>query len=124
MDDVNDVMKRGLVMMRDRLAALLQSLDPQFDVNPIMQHNPIFPLKLNWNHCRDNFLIAAEETAHSRYIQWYHAELEKAVLSPSDINSDSTYMASQGLDDDFNDDGPCCNTRARKKQRTDPGVSA
>ncbi|KAG2738952.1 hypothetical protein P692DRAFT_20655375, partial [Suillus brevipes Sb2] len=71
MDDVNDVMKRGLVMMRDRLAALLQSLDPQFDVNPIMQHNPIFPLKLNWNHCCDNFLIAAEETAHSRYIQWY-----------------------------------------------------
>ncbi|KAG1895700.1 uncharacterized protein F5891DRAFT_984008 [Suillus fuscotomentosus] len=47
MDNTNDMMKRGLARMRDRLATLLQASDPQFDVSLITQHDPTFPIKLN-----------------------------------------------------------------------------
>ncbi|KAG1774501.1 hypothetical protein EV702DRAFT_1200311 [Suillus placidus] len=121
MDNVNNMMRRGLARMRDHLADLLQALDPQSDVSLIRQHDPLFPINLDWDHCRDNFLIAAEETAHAWYIEWYHAKLAKRVHSLSDRDSDSNYIdsgTSQG-DDDSHDDGPCCNTRARKKQKID-----
>lgn len=114
MDNVNNMMKRGLVRMRDRLVTLLQASDSQFDVSCIRQHDPMFPIKLDWDHCRDNFLVAAEETAHARYIEWYHAELSKF----SSGDSDSSYIESDtSRCDDFYDDGPWCNTRARKKQK-------
>ncbi|KAG1775833.1 hypothetical protein EV702DRAFT_1046712 [Suillus placidus] len=117
MDNVNNMMRRGLARMHDHLADLLQVLDPQSNVSLIRQHDPLFPINLDWDHCRNNFLIAAEETAHAWYIEWYHAELAKRVHSLSDCDSDSNYVdsgTSQG-DDDSHDDGPCCNTRARKK---------
>jgi hypothetical protein len=117
MDNVDNMMRRGLARMRDCLADLLQALDPRFDASLIRQHDPMFPINLDWDHCHNNFLVAAEETAHVRYIEWYHAELAKGL---SDHNSDSNYLDSGTSDDDDScDDGPCCNTHARKKQKTD-----
>ncbi|KAG0697282.1 hypothetical protein DFH29DRAFT_878817 [Suillus ampliporus] len=122
MENVDNMIKRGLGRMCDRLAALLEVLDPQFDASPIRQHELMFPVALHWDHCRDNFMIAAEETAHARYIEWYHAELDRGVKrSLSDHDSDSNYVdsgISQG-DNDSGNDGPSSNTRTRKKQKTD-----
>ncbi|KAG1761108.1 hypothetical protein EDD22DRAFT_954348 [Suillus occidentalis] len=121
MDSVDNMIKRGLSRMRSRLAALFQELDPQFDISPITQHNIIFPVSLDWEHCHDNFMVAAEETAHARYIEWYHAELDRGIKrSPSEHDSDSNYVCSgMSQDDDGpnDDDGPSANTRARKKQK-------
>ncbi|KAG0691997.1 hypothetical protein DFH29DRAFT_1009632 [Suillus ampliporus] len=122
MENIDNMIKRGLGRMCDRLAALLEVLDPQFDASPIRQHDLMFPVALHWDHCCDNFLITAEETAHAQYIEWYHAELDRGVKrSLSDHDSDSNYVdsgISQG-DDDSGDDGPSSNTHARKKQKTD-----
>ncbi|KAG1750613.1 uncharacterized protein EDB91DRAFT_1078623 [Suillus paluster] len=122
MDNVNNMIKRGLSRMRDQLAALFQVLVPQFDTSPIMQHNITFPVSLDWDHCCENFIVAAKETAHAWYIEWYHSELDRGVKhSLSDHDSDSNYIyssTSQG-DDSSNDDRPSSNTCMRKKQRTD-----
>lgn len=120
MDNVDIMIKRGLIRMRNRLAALFRELDPQFDTSPIMQQDIIFPVSLDWDHCHDSFMVAAEETAHARYIEWYHAELDRGIKrSPSDQDSDSNYVYSGTSQDDDgpNDDGPSANTRARKKQK-------
>ncbi|KAG0699178.1 hypothetical protein DFH29DRAFT_877485 [Suillus ampliporus] len=70
MENVDNMIKRGLGRMCDRLAALLEVLDPQFDASPIRQHELMFPVALHWDHCCDNFMITAEETAHAQYIEW------------------------------------------------------
>lgn len=120
MTNIDALIKRALGRMRDRLAIDLQESDPQFDTSPIMQHNISFPVSFKWDHCRANFMISAEQTAHARYISWYHTELDKGLKhSLSDHDSDSNYVysgTSQG-DGDSVDDGPSFNTRARKKQR-------
>ncbi|KAG2046050.1 hypothetical protein BDR06DRAFT_977769 [Suillus hirtellus] len=92
----------------------------EFDISLIMQHNPTFPIKLNWDHCHNNFLIAAKETVHAQYIQWYHDELKKLCkLSQAGQDSDSSYTDSgTSQSDDSHDDRPYCNTHTRKKQRT------
>lgn len=120
MDNVDTLIKRSLGRMRDSLAVCLQESNPQFDPSPMLQHDIRFPVSFQWDHCRDHFMIAAEQTAHARYIAWYHAELDKGVKrSLSDRDSDSNYAysgTSQG-DGDSANDGPSSNTRARKKQR-------
>ncbi|KAG2745124.1 hypothetical protein P692DRAFT_20697346, partial [Suillus brevipes Sb2] len=71
MNDVNALIKRSLSRMRDSIVLCLQESDPQFDTSPMLQHDIRFPFKLEWDLCRDNFLISAEQTAHKRYIAWY-----------------------------------------------------
>lgn len=125
MNDVNALIKRSLSRMRDSIVLCLQESDPQFDTSPMLQHDIRFPFKLEWDLCRDNFLISAEQTAHKRYIAWYHTELDKGLKrSLSDRDEGSTYAysgTSQGDGDSVND-GPSCNTRARKKQRINATV--
>ncbi|KAG1769735.1 hypothetical protein EV702DRAFT_1202765 [Suillus placidus] len=123
MGGVDAMIARGISRMRDRLASLCEQLDPHFDASPMRQSNIVFPLELEWDHCRDSFLNAAEETAHMRYKAWYGKEVKRRCLS-DDSNYAPVDSGSASEGDGACDGAPFTATRLRKKQRTDGEIIA